>query len=122
MLDLPILVDLHLDIEDKEGRTLLHHAAFNGSLDLARLLLGYPHKQSRRPSKKARHVRVNVNSKDLCLRTPLHLAAEYGQLEILKLLLLEEKTDVHARNDLCYTALSMCGSTEEVKKLLKADK
>ncbi|KAE9375949.1 hypothetical protein N431DRAFT_404041 [Stipitochalara longipes BDJ] len=122
VLDLPIAADLYLDIKDKEGRTPLHHAASRGSLELARLLLGYPRKTSRRPSKKARHVRVDVNAKDICLRTPLHLAAECGQLEILKLLLQEEKINVHARNDQGYTALGKCGGRKELKELLRADK
>jgi hypothetical protein len=122
VLDLPISANLHLDITDKEGRTPLHHAAVNGSLELARLLLGYPRKVSRRPSKKARQVKVDVNAKDICLRTPLHLAAEYGQLEILKLLLLEENTDIHARNDLGYTALGMCGGRKELAACLRSDK
>ncbi|KFY54785.1 hypothetical protein V497_07443 [Pseudogymnoascus sp. VKM F-4516 (FW-969)] len=122
VLDLPIPLDLDLDVRDKVGRTPLHHAALNGSLALARILLGYPRKASRRPSKNTRHVRVDMNVKDICGRTPLHIAAEYGQLEVLKLLLQEEKVDVHVRNNQGYTALGMCATKPELARFLKADR
>ena len=121
VLDLPIPLDLDLDVPDKDGRTPLHHAAFNGSLDLARILLGYPRQASRRQSKKGRQLRADVNAKDLCHRTPLHIAAEYGQLEVLKLLLQEEKLDVHVKNDYGYTALGMCATKPGLASLLRAD-
>ncbi|KAN0120216.1 hypothetical protein V8E51_002424 [Hyaloscypha variabilis] len=121
VLDLPIPLDLDLDVPDKDGRTPLHHAAFNGSLELARILLGYPRKASRRQSKKTRQLRADVNAKDLCRRTPLHIAAEYGQLEVLKLLLQEEMVDVHVRNDYGYTALGMCATKPELAGFLRAD-
>jgi hypothetical protein len=63
-----------------------------------------------------------MNAKDICGCTPLHIAAEYGQLELLKLLLQEEKMDVHVRNNQGYTALGMCATKPELAGFLKADK
>ncbi|KFY19983.1 hypothetical protein V493_07777, partial [Pseudogymnoascus sp. VKM F-4281 (FW-2241)] len=121
VIDLPIPLDLDLDVPDRVGHTPLHHAALNGSVALARILLGYPRKASRRAGKKGRP-RADVNARDLCRRTPLHIAVEYGQFEVLELLLREEEVDVHLRNDRGYTALEMCAGKPGLARALRADR
>jgi ankyrin repeat protein len=101
---------------------MLHHAAIGGHLELARLLLGYPRELSRRNGKSVQKSRVNVNAKGLGQRTPLHYAAELGQVELIQLLLNEDDLDVHVRDAYGYTALGLCLQKEEVAGLLRADR
>ena len=57
---------------DKEGRTPLHHVAFLGHIETAKVLIDHG---------------ANVNAMDDEGEIPLHLAAEGGWPEIIKLLL-----------------------------------
>jgi hypothetical protein len=122
VLKLPISGSFDLDVPDNKGETMLHHAAIGGYVELARFLLGYPRELSGRDGKSVQKSRVNVNAKDLRQRTPLHYAAELGQVEIIKLLLDEDDIDVHVRDAYGYTALGVCLQNEEVAGLLRADR
>lgn len=118
-----------LNIRDMEGDTPLHYAAYFGSLSLARFLLGYPisgkEKARRRPSKKQRKSRVDVNAKDQSGRTALHSAAWIGdeRLDFVKLLLEEDDLDIHARNAFGETAIMCCKQEKGkmIKELLRND-
>jgi len=67
---------------DKEGRTPLHHVAFLGHIETAKVLIDHG---------------ANVNAMDDEGETPLHLAAEGGWPEIIKLLL-DADADVNAKS------------------------
>lgn len=63
-----------IDEEDKDGSRALHFAVENGHLDVVKLLLD-------RPSP------ANIDLTDRFKLSPLHLAAQYGQTEILTFLI-----------------------------------
>jgi ankyrin repeat protein len=73
LLDKPAFVNAinHRDWDNK-GRTALHVAALNGHLEIVELLLQYG---------------VQADALDVELRTPLHLACEYGCESVAKYLL-----------------------------------
>jgi ankyrin repeat protein len=122
VLNVPISSSFDLDVPDNKGETMLHHAAIGGYVELARLLLGYPRELSGRDGKSVQKSRVNINAKGLGHRTPLHYAAELGQVEVIKLLLDEDNIDVHVRDAYGYTAIGLCLQNEEVAGLLRADR
>jgi len=98
ILDLPIFNKPDLEIPDKRGRTTLYHAALGGFVELGLFLLGYPRKPGRRTGNRDWKLRVNFNARNLGERTPLHFAAGFNQVEVMKLLLGGENVDIHSKN------------------------
>ncbi|KAI4518781.1 ankyrin, partial [Schizophyllum commune Loenen D] len=87
--------------------TPLHHAACNGQLEAAALLIERG---------------ANINARErLDKRTPLHLAAEHGHRDLTKFLLDQTETsesqDDRGRTPLYYAAY--CASEEGVRTLLE---
>lgn len=125
ILDIPIdpETEYTIDFPTKDGKTALHHAAIGGFEELARFLLGYPRDKHTRCDTNDRKRRAHVNTRDMLERTPLHYAAEFPRLEIMKLLLAEDDLDVHAR-DRCgkLTALGLCSRYPEAARLLRRDR
>ena len=123
IFDMPIDRDTAQDLllPGRDGLTVLHYAAMGGYEELARFLLGYPSRSSRK-KKKSRLIDPDVNARDFQNRTPLHYAAEFQHNHIIKLLLAEEDLDVHVRNHYGQTALQICSQIRETATLLRKDK
>ena len=69
--------------DDENGMISLHYAAWNGPIEISRLLLQNG---------------ADVNAKDNSVSTPLHLAAMNGHIDILHLLV-ENGADLEAQNN-----------------------
>eukprot|EP01083_Nonionella_stella_P019383 53884_1 len=81
------LFTTHEDDEQKvniEGRTVLHRAAYEGSVDVVQRLLQNP--------------RIDVNQPDHIGRTPLIIAARNGHFEVVRCLLGETPLYIAASN------------------------
>eukprot|EP01083_Nonionella_stella_P019384 53885_1 len=80
------LFTTHEDDEQKvniEGRTVLHRAAYEGSVDVVQRLLQNP--------------RIDVNQPDHIGRTPLIIAARNGHFEVVRCLLGSPAIEVNKR-------------------------
>jgi ankyrin repeat protein len=76
------------------GMSLLHYTAGHGWVEISSLLLT--------------HARININAKGIYSgRTPLHLAACSGRLEVVVLLLQQEKSDTRCQDVSKLTALQL---------------
>jgi len=73
----------NVNLRFKSGVTLLHRAASDDSLEIARMLI---------------ENEANVDAKNKKGNTPLHTAARRGRFEIVKLLI-ENHADINARNE-----------------------
>nr|XP_039257501.1 uncharacterized protein LOC120334115 isoform X1 [Styela clava] len=103
-----IRVGAHVNCQDQNGYTPLHHASLNGHSDIVQLLLD---------------VGASVNTKDKNGSRPLHLAAWNGKSEIVKILLTNGPNfaSVNEQNADKETALHCAaqhGHRESVKILL----
>ncbi len=83
--------NINIDTCDERGWTPLTIAAFNGSLDLAKLVV---------------ELGANVNIKDNGGFSPLHWAAFNGHADVIKLLVVKN-ADVHAHSLRGWTSLMM---------------
>jgi len=91
---------------DNEARTLMHHAAENGHLEVVKFLVG---------------AKANVESKDKDGRTPLSHAAMNSHLEVVNLLVEEAGAKVDSKDEGGLTPLSLAttkGHLEVVKFLV----
>lgn len=95
-----------LNARDKEGKTPLHHAAIDGSIETVKKLLAQG---------------ADVNAKTKIGNTALHAAAYQGNAKLIAILL-KSKADVNAVNKYVETPLHMAvtrDQTEAVRLLLK---
>lgn len=98
---------LDLSCRDRDGKTLLHHVATLGWLDIARdIVVRY---------------RADVNASDLHGFTPAHLAAKNSKWEILSFLLASgaspSKVNIHG-NTVLHTALNSDSCSESTVREL----
>jgi ankyrin repeat protein len=92
-----------INTHNKDGQTPLHRSATNwGMFDMAQLLLSRG---------------AYINAKDKNERTVLHLAAEKGQLELLKLFL-NNNQDLNARDSMGLTPLHWSSRSNAREKML----
>lgn len=94
------------DDADESGKTLLHHAVLNDTVEMVRQLLENAAK---------------LNEADCDGKTPFHLAAETGRQEVVKLLL-EKEADKRAKDQAGQTPLHLaaeCGHVEVVEMLMR---
>jgi ankyrin repeat protein len=91
---------------DERGRTPLHVAAREGSLERAQLLL--------------KKNRANPNARDMVEQTPLHAAARFGQTEVAELLL-RSGADLEAKDMFGKTAMDLATKADhrETVELLR---
>ena len=75
--------------KDGDSWTALHHASFNGNLDMIKLLMEY---------------KTDISAKDIDNWNSLHLASQKGHFHISKLLI-EHGADVEAKANGSWTAL-----------------
>jgi len=92
---------------DEAGQTPLHHAAYENSVEMAKLLIAHS---------------VDVDSTDNLGRTALHLAARKNSVDVAKILI-ENSADVNSANNIYgYTALhyaALYNSVDVAKCLLE---
>ena len=79
----------HVNLQDNDGQTVLHHAAFRGHSDVMKELLDS---------------KADVNARDNNSKTALHHAASRGHSDVMQMLL-DRKADVNAIDDDGYTPL-----------------
>ncbi|KAF4671420.1 hypothetical protein FOZ61_000044 [Perkinsus olseni] len=85
--------EIDLNVQDKEGWTVMHHASFMGQSNIVHYLIDNG---------------FDIGTKNKFGRTPLHLAAEWDNDEVVELLL-SRKADIHEPdNDGC-TPLECAG-------------
>ncbi|KAF4727476.1 hypothetical protein FOZ62_013332, partial [Perkinsus olseni] len=85
--------EIDLNVQDKEGWTVMHHASFMGQSNIVHYLIDSG---------------FDIGTKNKFGRTPLHLAAEWDNDEVVELLL-SRKADIHEPdNDGC-TPLECAG-------------
>ena len=131
-----------VDARTLNGQTPLHWAAREGHSDVVRVLLGDPTAQESAEHMGAskmqqamqrgltgtrnlfgkKQIAASVDSKDVNLRTPLHLAAWHGRTETVQILL-DAKANVHQTDTYQQTALfgaSCYGDMVLVKILINA--
>ena len=96
-----------VDLHDSEGRTLMHHMALNGEMEVAKFLL----------SKKA-----NIDARDNKGKTPMHYAVKGRTAEVVSFFIWHKANvafaDKKGRSPL-YAAIKR-GHTEIVSRLIKA--
>jgi ankyrin repeat protein len=92
---------------DFRNYTALHHAAYSGSVETVKVILGYPAGSS------------TLEARDKSGNTPLVGAADRGQSEIVEYLL-EKGANINAKNDDEKTALHLAceGDLDQVIKIL----
>ncbi|KAI4464137.1 transient receptor potential channel pyrexia [Holotrichia oblita] len=112
----------YVNAEDQLGRTPLHYAASNGNTELVRLLLEsgacteckFKYSEGRRVRRsgdnywKWNRLFMALTPPDIWGRTPLHLAAKAGHVEIVRLLI-ENSADVNAEDTKGITPLLLAG-------------
>ena len=86
-----LLKVVDVNIVDEDGKTPLCAAAWNGQLNVVRLLL--------------QSFRIDVNKSDMMGRNPLHLASHRGHGEIVKVLLKDNRTRVNMADREGFTPL-----------------
>ena len=86
-----LLKEVNVNTVDKDGRTPLCVAAWNGQLDVVKLLL--------------KSIGIDVNKSDMVGRTPLHLASHRGHGEIVKVLLKDNRIRVNMADREGFTPL-----------------
>ena len=102
-----LLKEVNVNTVDKDGKTPLCVAAWNGQLDVAKLLL--------------KSVGIDVNKSDMVGRTPLHLASHRGHDGIVNALLKDDRTRVNMADREGFTPLieaAFSGMVEVVRHLL----
>ncbi|KAJ5318775.1 uncharacterized protein N7506_011479 [Penicillium brevicompactum] len=92
---------------DFRNYTPLHHAAYSGSVDTVKVILGYPAGAS------------TLEARDKSGRTPLVGAADRGQAEIVEYLI-QNGADINSKDDSEKTALHVSceGDLDQVVKIL----
>ncbi|KAI4464127.1 transient receptor potential channel pyrexia [Holotrichia oblita] len=112
----------YVNAEDQLGRTPLHYAASNGNTELVQLLLEsgacteckFKYSEGRRVRRsgdnywKWNRLFMALTPPDIWGRTPLHLAAKAGHVEIVRLLI-ENSADVNAEDTKGITPLLLAG-------------
>ncbi|MHC9538071.1 MAG: ankyrin repeat domain-containing protein [Vulcanimicrobiota bacterium] len=79
------------DIDGSSDPTLLHEAALSGNCDIVRFLLSKG---------------MSVKCGDICERTPLHMAVDQAQKDLIELFI-QKGADVNARSNDGFTPLRM---------------
>jgi ankyrin repeat protein len=95
----------NVDLTDRQGRSALAHASFNGHIEMAKLLLENG---------------ANANIHDKQERKPIHWASYVGYIDIVKLLV-NHGADVNSLDKELYTPLLVAcasGKSEEIISLL----
>ncbi|XP_065336836.1 putative ankyrin repeat protein RF_0381 [Cloeon dipterum] len=112
-----------LNVVDNERLTALHIAAKRGHLQFVKMLLAYQAEVARNPDigegsvGSALKEDVRVNTCDNRGRTPLHLAAESGNVDLVKLLI-ENDADLTLTNIQGKNALHFAIKDEKVLRLM----
>ena len=102
-----LLKEVNINTADRDGKTPLCVAAWNGHLNVVKLLL--------------KNIRTDVNKSDMVGRTPLHLASHRGHGEIVEALLKDNRIRVNMADREGFTPLieaAFSGMVEVVRHLL----
>ena len=102
-----LLKEVNVNTVDRDGKTPLCVAAWNGHLNVVKLLL--------------KNIRTDVNKSDMVGRTPLHLASHRGHGEIVETLLKDNRIRVNMADREGFTPLieaAFSGMVEVVRHLL----
>lgn len=75
--------NVHVNAQDKNGNTAIHHAAENGNLSIVNILI--------------RREDIKLNTEDQYRLTPLHKATQGGHLQVTKKLLQQRGIKIDAR-------------------------
>lgn len=101
---------LDVNMQNRYGCTALHLAVRYGQNSAAQTLLGFSSRE-----------KCDINIRDECGRTALHLVADADKIEIMEQLLLRDEVAINARNKFGSTALHLAvrsGLQSNVKALL----
>ena len=140
------LVDLHIDVKDKCGRTPIMYAAWSDEIEMVKHLLNLGsnisikdhsernilhHALQKKSMRTIKYLCVHVlwdldvNAKDNTGRTALMYAAEAGQTEVIKALITDDRVEVNKCDEDGTTALlyaARTGQAEVIKALITDDR